>query len=142
LVNFQLDESKIKLVSYIEESNIELNASPNHLEQVFVNILLNSIDAINERKQNEPDLNGLITIRLAEGEDEINIKFTDNGIGIPPDKVASIFDPFFTHKKIKQGTGLGLAVSYNIINSHKGQINGWNIDSGGFAISITLPQTK
>jgi two-component system, NtrC family, sensor kinase len=144
LVRYQLNQSKIKLDCFIDDDNVSLDASPNHLEQVFVNILLNSIDAINERKQTEPKLEGKITIRLFESKEdnEVKIIFTDNGIGLPHDKVASIFDPFFTLKKIKQGTGLGLAVSYNIINSHKGQINGCNIIAGGFAISITLPLNR
>jgi two-component system NtrC family sensor kinase len=139
LVRYQLNQSKIKLDCFIDVESILLDASPNHLEQVFVNVLLNSIDAINERKQKDIEYEGQITIHLSENGEEVKINISDNGIGLPQDKVASIFDPFFTLKKIKQGTGLGLAVSYNIISSHKGQISGYNLATGGFSISITLP---
>lgn len=140
LVKFQLEQSKVKLVKDTGIEPLQLYASQNHLEQVFVNILLNSIDAINEAKQANPQLNGTISVRAFYTDDEVFIEFSDNGIGVPDEKVASIFDPFFTLKKIKQGTGLGLAVSYNIINSHNGHITGWNEASGGFTISINLPR--
>ena len=142
LIKFQLEKSQIILMQNASEQSVSINASPNHLEQVFVNVLLNSIDAINERKQIEPNLRGEISIKINQNIDEICIEFTDNGIGVPVDKVASIFDPFFTLKKIKQGTGLGLAVSYNIISSHNGQIIGRNEPLGGFTVSITLPLMK
>ncbi len=142
LVNYQLEKSRVELIKKYDDKPITISASPNHLEQVFVNILLNSIDAINEQKQAEPEIPGVISINIINGEEEINIEFTDNGIGVPADKVASIFDPFFTLKKIKQGTGLGLAVSYNIINSHNGHIVGWNNGEGGFTVFISLPHKK
>jgi two-component system NtrC family sensor kinase len=142
LVKYQLEQSKIDLDKQTEEQQITISGSQNPLEQVFVNILLNSIDAINERKQNEPNIKGEIKIRVIKKEEEVDIEFSDNGIGVPEDKVASIFDPFFTLKKIKQGTGLGLAVSYNIINSHNGQILGRNQAGGGFTVHISFPKRK
>jgi two-component system, NtrC family, sensor kinase len=141
LVNYQLQQSKITLTNLLGDEPVLVNASPNHLEQVFVNVLLNSIDAINERKQQEPNLIGSLTIKSKESNSGVTIEISDNGVGVPPDKVISIFDPFFTFKKIKQGTGLGLAVSYNIINSHNGTISGWNEPTGGFTITIYLPKT-
>lgn len=140
LVKYQLEQSKINLVKQSDEQPITINGSQNHLEQVFVNVLLNSIDAINERKQNLQNVTGEIKIRAIKREEDVGIEFTDNGIGVPEDKVASIFDPFFTLKKIKQGTGLGLAVSYNIINSHNGHIVGWNQTGGGFTVRISFPK--
>lgn len=142
LVKYQLEKSNIKINYKGFENDIVLNVSPNHLEQVFLNILLNSIDAINEQKGIDSSFVGAIKISLTENENAAIIQFTDNGVGVPPDKVAAIFDPFFTLKKIKQGTGLGLAVSYNIISSHNGHITGWNELSGGFTISISLPKTE
>ena len=142
LVKYQLEKSNVQLNYNGSENDVVINASPNHLEQVFLNILLNSIDAINERKVADFTFVGAIKIYITENENTAIIDFTDNGVGVPPDKVAAIVDPFFTLKKIKQGTGLGLAVSYNIISSHNGHITGWNELSGGFTISITLPKTE
>jgi two-component system NtrC family sensor kinase len=142
LVNYQIEKSQIALKRFTNNNPTLLYASQNHLEQVFVNILLNSVDSINEKRLQDPSMLGSISINISVANSLVFIEFSDNGIGVPADKVASIFDPFFTLKKIKQGTGLGLAVSYNIINSHKGQITGWNEASGGFTIAITLPQLE
>ena len=140
LTNFQLEIARITLKREYETQSLIALASPNHLEQVFVNILLNSIDAISERKQLRTEPNGEITVSVKKIEGTIKIEFSDNGTGMPEDKVASLFDPFFTLKKIRQGTGLGMAVSYNIISSHLGQIVGKNKEEGGFYITITLPE--
>ncbi len=142
LVKYQLEKSEIELELIGFDKTITINASPNHLEQVFLNIMLNSIDAVCEGRENDIYLQGKIIIRISESVNAATIDFTDNGIGVPHDKVAAIFDPFFTYKKIKQGTGLGLAVSYNIISSHNGHITGWNEPTGGFTISITLPKSE
>ena len=101
--------------------------------------ILNSIDAINERKLNEENVDGQIIIKVGRKNDYINIDFIDNGIGMPEEKIGQMFDPFFTLKKVKQGTGLGLAVCQNIIQSHYGQVNGTNMIGGGFKLSIILP---
>jgi two-component system, NtrC family, sensor kinase len=140
LLKFQLEKSDIEIVRAYIGKPLITQASPNHLEQVFVNVLLNSIDAINEKKEVlKGILKGIITIRTKISNKSICLEFIDNGIGVPEQKIASIFDPFFTLKKIKQGTGLGLSVSYNIITSHNGQIVGKNNVEGGLTISITLP---
>ncbi len=140
LANFQLESSKITIEKSFEQTKILISGSPNHLEQVFVNIILNSIDAINEKRLSTPNHWGLIRINVKQNSTEVCISFTDNGIGMPDDKVASLFDPFFTLKKIRQGTGLGMAVSFNIIQNHLGQIAGKNAPKGGFIIIITLPK--
>lgn len=140
LTGYQLEMAQITLKREYEDQSIFALASPNHLEQVFVNILLNSIDAISERKQVRTEPNGEIAVLVKKNDGTIKIEFSDNGTGMPEDKVASLFDPFFTLKKIRQGTGLGMAVSYNIISSHLGQIAGKNNEEGGFCITITLPQ--
>jgi len=139
LVKFELEKSKINLNRFYVEKPINTYASSNHLEQVFVNVLLNSIDSINENKQITPELKGTIAVKTNLLNKMLYIVISDNGTGVPENMVNSIFDPFFTLKKIKQGTGLGLAVSYNIIKSHNGQIMGANNSDGGFSVVIILP---
>ena len=139
LVRFQIQRTGIALDGNYADQSFLVTASPNHLEQVFLNIILNSIDAINERKINEPALTGRISINVSSSDREVIVGFTDNGTGVPPDKLASIFDPFFTLKKIKQGTGLGLSVSYNIITSHNGNITAFNEEGGGLTTIVTIP---
>lgn len=139
LVRYQIDKSEIALAGNYADQNFLVSASPNHLEQVFLNIVLNSIDAINERKSKEPAHVGRISINLRSENNSVIVVFTDNGTGVPQDKLASIFDPFFTLKKIKQGTGLGLSVSYNIITSHNGNITAYNEEGGGLTTIVTIP---
>ncbi len=140
LARYQADKSGITLTDNYSSKQIIVKASPNHLEQVFLNILLNGIDAINERKIQEPSLIGKIIIGVSETDEEATVRFTDNGVGVPPEKISFIFDPFFTMKKIKQGTGLGLSVSYNIISSHKGTITACNEKGGGLTVSVKIPK--
>lgn len=140
LINFQLRQSNIQLIRRFQSEEIMIVGSPNHLEQVFVNLMLNSIEAINEKKLTEPDHIGTIIIDARKPDNLILLDFIDNGKGLPESKIPYIFEPFFTEKKVKLGTGLGLAVSCDIIKNHHGTIAGRNIPEGGFMISITLPE--
>lgn len=140
LLNFQLRQSDIDLEKRYSEPEIMITGSANHLEQVFVNLLLNSIEAINERKLYEVNHKGRIVIEVRRSKNMVLIDFSDNGIGLPKEKISMMFEPFFTQKKVKQGTGLGLAVSLDIIRNHHGQLTGRNVPEGGFRISVSLPE--
>ncbi len=108
---------------------------PNQLNQVFMNILLNGIQAI----QGE----GTLFIKTGLQDNKIKLVFTDTGRGIPEDKLPHIFDPGFTTKGVGVGTGLGLSISYNIIQKHHGDI--WAVSKPGagttFTISLPVLQT-
>jgi hypothetical protein len=102
------------------------------LQQVFTNLILNARDAI-------PD-GGRITLSTAtEDNDSIIIHVADDGIGIAPENVARIYDPFFTTKGVGRGTGLGLAVSYGIVQEHSGHIAVNSAPGRGTTFRITLP---
>ncbi|MGA1792070.1 MAG: sensor histidine kinase, partial [bacterium] len=100
-----------------------IRAKSSQLEQVFVNLILNARDALND-KYPLPDPNKLIRIEVKEGKGDrknyIRIIFTDKGAGIDQENIDKIFDPFFTTKRAEKGTGLGLSISYGIIKDHKG----------------------
>jgi signal transduction histidine kinase len=89
----------------------------------------------------ENDFEGIITIAISKVNESIIIDFIDNGIGLEEQKVPLMFDAFFTEKKVKQGTGLGLAVSSDIIRNHHGQITGRNEEGGGFRVTVILPDS-
>ncbi|NER02701.1 MAG: GAF domain-containing protein, partial [Okeania sp. SIO3C4] len=102
-----------------------INCYAGELNQVFMNILSNAIDAVEERCQQqtmrEEKYIGEISIHTAiVKENWVKIRITDNGYGIPPDIQSKLFDPFFTTKKIGKGTGLGLSISYQIVVKHHG----------------------
>lgn len=109
-----------------------ITADPGQLRQVFVNLLINAIDAIQ-------DSEGVIKVRTAflEEEGKVSIEISDTGIGIKPEDLPKIFDPFYTTKE--KGTGLGLSVVYGIVNLHKGEINVTSQVGKGTTFIIKLP---
>ncbi len=121
LTKYKLESNQIQLIANYQ-SNFYVKGSANHLEQVFVNLIINSLDAILERKKKEPDLRGEISIKINRISDRVYVHFKDNGMGIPDEIKDKIFDPFFTAKEVGKGTGLGLSVSFNLIKEHKGKI--------------------
>jgi PAS domain S-box-containing protein len=106
---------------------------PQQLQQVFLNILNNAYDAIQESGNR-----GKISIRTRRTHDSLEVAFIDNGTGISePDR---IFDPFFTTKQAGKGTGLGLSICYGIVRAHGGEILCWNNEGApGSTFLIRLP---
>jgi two-component system NtrC family sensor kinase len=139
LVAFQIEKSRISVIKKYSVNMPLVRASANHLEQVALNLLLNSIDAINERMQNEPGLTGEITLKIRKADSFVELEISDNGVGVPDDQLNHIFDPFFTLKKVRQGTGLGLSVCFNIVEQHGGKINALVKKSGGMRFVVSVP---
>jgi two-component system NtrC family sensor kinase len=103
------------------------------LQQVFLNIINNAYDAIQESGRR-----GVITLRTKRMGDSIEITISDNGTGISDS--ARIFDPFFTTKPAGKGTGLGLSICYGIVRAHGGEIQCWNNEGGdGSTFLVRLP---
>jgi len=134
------DESKynIEIQKFYDETLPQIKCFPQKLSQVFINLLINAAQAIDE--------SGLITIKTELdknlrrlGGKKIRITFSDNGSGIPQDKLNQIFDPFYTTKSVKTGTGLGLSISYDIIKAHGGRITVQSSLGEGTHFTITLP---
>jgi signal transduction histidine kinase len=113
-----------------------IQCNPVQINQVFVNILINAIDAI-ERK-------GMISIttRYLQKEDQVEIRIRDTGAGIPQDVLPRIFEPFFTTKDVGKGTGLGLAITYSIIENHRGGIRVDSKPGEGTEFIISLPMKQ
>jgi len=105
--------------------------SPNRLQQVFLNLFLNARDAM-------PG-GGMLEVRTAAPNGMVEVEITDTGMGIPAENLAKIFDPFFTTKSTGRGTGLGLSVSYGIIQEHKGRIDVRSTPSKGTSFRLEFP---
>jgi signal transduction histidine kinase len=103
----------------------------NQMQQVFINIFLNAIQAM-------PD-EGELEVESYSEDKYIRVDITDTGPGIPPDILEKIFDPFFTTKDVGKGTGLGLSVAYGIINKHNGSITARSQPGKGTIFSVKLP---
>jgi signal transduction histidine kinase len=106
----------------------------NLMEQVFVNILLNAVEAIKDK--------GVITISSQMVPNQLHgkIEIADNGCGIPPENLGKIFEPFFSTKT--KGTGLGLAVSYGIVQNHQGTIQVLRQPEGGTRFIVKIPAAQ
>ncbi len=115
------------------------------LNQVFLNLLANSIDAIEDadasRRGEQVNTPSQITIRTERSDDDtVSITIVDNGSGIPEDIRSRIFDPFFTSKEVGKGTGLGLSISYQIVTErHNGQLSCCSIPGKATAFTIQIP---
>ncbi len=140
-----LKESLQEIISLIEyklkNMNIELelvlapvppfHAQGERLQQVYINIILNALDAMPQ--------GGKLRIELSQTGREAAVKITDTGAGIKAEHLSHIFDPFFTTKGIGKGTGLGLSISYAIIKEHEGRIQVESEPGKGTSFTIVIP---
>ena len=116
------------------------------LNQVFMNLLINAIDAIEEQQRVQVDSEGLpyqgqLTLITRLEAEIISIQIQDNGIGMTPQIQEKIFNPFFTTKPIGSGTGMGLSTSYQIITqNHQGQLSCHSVPGQGSCFVIRLPR--
>ena len=130
LMSKQLGDSGFKIITEIQTENPSVMAVSGQLQQVFINLMLNSADAIPE--------GGELKITFSRFGRGYEIIFHDNGPGIPLEKQENIFEPFFSTKD--GGTGLGLTVSYNIITTHGGVLELLNDRGPGACFRIYLPE--
>jgi PAS domain S-box-containing protein len=131
LLEPQLRRNQIEMVRNYDRETPLVFGNSGKLQQVFTNLILNARDAI-------PN-GGSITISTRSEDHSLTVEVSDTGIGIDPDNVAKIYDPFYTTKGVGRGTGLGLAVSYGIVQEHSGHISVESTPGRGTTFRITLP---
>ncbi|MDB5100090.1 MAG: putative ATPase, partial [Cyanobacteria bacterium RYN_339] len=140
-----LAETLALLERQLQTEGIELNTDmvsaptvmgdSTELRQVIAHLMLNAIDAI--REGGAPG--GRIGVRLARELDGVTLSVADNGVGMGPDVLKRIFDPFYTTKKVGSGTGLGLSVCQRIIEKHGGKLHVSSVPGQGSTFTIALP---
>jgi signal transduction histidine kinase len=135
LLEPQLRRSQIEIVRSYDPEAPEILGNAGKLQQVFTNLILNARDAIID--------GGRITLKTSTAEDgSLSVEISDTGIGIDAENVAKIYDPFYTTKGVGQGTGLGLAVTYGIVQEHTGRIGVESTPGRGTTFHITLPSAR
>lgn len=133
LMNTKAIMTNIQVELFTDTKDIIIECSENQLKQVFINILQNSIEAM-------PD-GGRISIHIKEiGKDGIIISVIDKGIGIPEERIKRLGEPFYSTKE--KGTGIGLMLSYKIIESHQGNISIMSEVGVGTTVTIYLPKIQ
>ena len=133
LLQNQAQFQNIKITATFSPSLPKAMMDSGQIQQVFTNIILNAAEAM--------DGEGELTVvtRTVNGDEFIEVDFTDTGRGIPRENLEKIFDPFFTTKEVGRGTGLGLAVSFGIIAKHQGTIEVESSSGKGTTFIVRLP---
>jgi two-component system NtrC family sensor kinase len=139
LLNNSIDKSKITIIKEYDADIKPIECYPGKINQVFMNILHNAIQAMNEKKGGEEKN---ITIKTYKNDRDLFISIKDNGVGIPEKIKNKIFDPFFTTKQVGEGTGLGLSIAHSIIKSHNGEIQIKSEEGKGTEFIIILPLSQ
>ena len=124
-------KNRITIIKNYGQDVPKIEAYGGQLNQVFMNILDNAQDAMAET--------GTLTINTIKDNENVIIEFIDTGAGIPEENLKKVFDPFFTTKAVGKGTGLGMSISYRVINDHKGKIEVESEVGKGTKFKITLP---
>ncbi|VAX26562.1 hypothetical protein MNBD_NITROSPIRAE02-1300 [hydrothermal vent metagenome] len=136
IIQNQAKFHNIKIITDLSPDLPRIVGDASQLQQVFMNLLINAADAMNDR--------GQITIATRQitedGKEFIEIEFTDTGPGIPEEHMSKLFEPFFTTKPVGKGTGLGLAVTHGIVRKHGGHIKVKSTLGKGTSFLIRLPR--
>ena len=131
LVKHQLETRMIEIALEYEEDLPEMTGNVGELEQVFINLILNA--------QNAMPKGGKLRISTRRDGDLVELRFSDTGAGIAPEHLVRIFEPFFTTRADEGGAGLGLAVSYRIVEMHQGSLTVESTVGEGTTFIVRLP---
>lgn len=135
MIGRQLEAHDIKVKKKLKQNLSPIKANLNRLEQVIMNLLVNSRQALDSCRKKDKSL----WVKTGTRKGSIFIEVGDNAAGIPLDLMGKIFDPFFTTKEAGQGTGLGLTISQSIVTEFRGQLSVFNNDRGGATFIVMAP---
>jgi len=131
LVAHSAELQHVEIVRNLSVTLPEVTADPDQLQQVFTNLMVNAIQAMPQ--------GGKLSIRTAADNSQVKIEVQDTGVGISQENMRKLFTPFFTTRREVKGVGLGLAVSYGIIQHHQGRIEVQSEEGEGTTFTIYLP---
>ena len=133
LLTYRIEKENVSIVKQIAENTPEIWIKPSNIQQVFLNLAGNALDALKESQKKE------IRLDVRPRGEFVCVTVSDSGPGIDSEIFPKIFDPFFTTKSVGKGTGLGLSVSQSIVNSHGGEITCDSKVDNGSVFKILLP---
>ena len=131
LVRYHAKTHKIEIDTYFPQKPVMVEGVATLLQQVFMNLFLNAINAM--------PTGGHLGIDVKMDHANVRVQVTDNGCGISPGEIGKIFDPFYTTSVVGQGTGLGLSLCYSIVKQHKGTIEVESVEGRGSVFTVKLP---
>ena len=133
LLSYRITKDKVSVTKHYGESLPKCTVNENNIQQVFMDIFINALDALGESEKKE------IRISMHAVSEFVQITISDSGTGIDPENLEKIFDPFFTTKPVGKGTGLGLSVSKSLIVDNGGRITCNSEPGEGTEFKIFLP---
>jgi len=136
LLEVRFREEAVELDANLPDPSLQVVGGTVRLQQVFVNLISNGIDAMKGRDTRR------LSISVVETDTQVEVSITDTGAGINHEDRANIFDPFYSTKGVGEGTGLGLSISYGIINQFGGQIKTHNGSDGGAVFTVFLKKVQ
>jgi signal transduction histidine kinase len=141
LLEQQLKLRGIEVVIELEKNLPPIMGDANRLEQVFINLVVNARNAMEEKMEAflGGDVESVLTVRSFRERNKVVVTVTDTGVGIPGDIRDKIFEPFFTTKGVGEGTGLGLSISYRIVRDYDGNIEVKSEVEKGTTFRLTFP---
>jgi two-component system, NtrC family, sensor kinase len=139
LLEHSLRSARVSVEMKLASALPPISGNLGKLQQVAVNLIMNAKDALQENGQG-----GVIVVSTERTERGVEVHVEDNGPGMPPEVLAKIYDPFFTTKSNpkegqRKGTGLGLAVTYGIVQEHAGTIHVMSTEGRGTTFTLTFP---
>ena len=132
LIQHELLTRSIHLIFEPANNLSPVLASRDNLQGVWLNLIMNAIDAIGEQE-------GEIRITTSQNQKDVLVRFVDTGVGIPPERIPRLFEPFYTTKEPGRGTGLGLSICHQVIKEHGGQILVDSQQGVGTTFTVLLP---
>ncbi len=133
LLSYRIEKMGVSVSRHFEKNTPAIWMKTNSIQEVFLNLITNALDALEECKKKE------ITIDVHREGECVQISVADKGCGIAHENLQNIFDPFFTTKPMGKGTGLGLSLSQSIIKAHSGEITGESEPGSGTKFRVLLP---
>ena len=133
LLSYRIEKERVSLVRNYPESSIPVNINGESIQQVFLNLVANALDAMDALEKKE------IRIDIQVDDSHAVVNIADNGGGISPEDLSCIFDPFYTTKPPGKGTGLGLSTSLSIVKAHGGDLECVSEIDVGTTFCVRLP---
>jgi two-component system NtrC family sensor kinase len=133
LLGYRIEKEGVKITQNIAKNSIQVHIDPTILQQIFLNFITNSLDAMKDSSKKE------IHFNVRSSGKFVQIDISDTGSGIPEKNISRIFDPFFTTKSPGRGTGLGLSVSHSLVRSQGGKIICESEPGKGTTFHIMIP---
>jgi two-component system cell cycle sensor histidine kinase/response regulator CckA len=136
LLSYRIEKEGVAITSHVDEETPKIRMHVNAMQDVILNLLTNALDALEERKKKE------VRIDVHPDGDGVRLSIADSGIGISPEIIGNIYDPFFTTKPVGRGTGLGLSLCRGIIHAHGGEITCESEPGTGTVFHVFVPATR